>query len=94
MQLIINIATVCRESFIFQVQVLKPLSDTQEMEDKIKHYLRMPYNNGSVSIATENDVQICRIREYVLASNQVQKTKKSPENQPFFFSHPFSDSQV
>jgi len=39
------------------------LSDTQEMEEQIRHLLLMPYDNGSISIATE-DVRISRICEY------------------------------
>lgn len=54
--------TVCRESCIFQVQVMMSLSDTQEMEEQILLLLLTPYNNGSVSIATE-DIEISRIRE-------------------------------
>ncbi|XP_013877695.1 adhesion G-protein coupled receptor G4 [Austrofundulus limnaeus] len=45
------------------------------MEEQIKHYLRMPYNNGSVSIATENDVQICRIL-IVKCKSHTQQTLK------------------
>ncbi|XP_068187778.1 adhesion G-protein coupled receptor G4-like [Antennarius striatus] len=35
-------------------------SDTQEMEERIRDLLLTPYNNGSISIATE-DIQISRI---------------------------------
>ncbi|XP_041864482.1 adhesion G-protein coupled receptor G4-like isoform X2 [Melanotaenia boesemani] len=38
-------------------------SDTQEMEEQIRSILLMPYNNNSISIATE-DVQISRILIY------------------------------
>nr|XP_020506767.1 adhesion G-protein coupled receptor G4-like isoform X1 [Labrus bergylta] len=51
---------VSRESCVFQVQVLTSLSDTQEMEEIIRSLLLPPYNNGSISIATE-DIQISRI---------------------------------
>nr|XP_033502591.1 adhesion G-protein coupled receptor G4 [Epinephelus lanceolatus] len=51
---------VSRESCIFQVQVMMSLSDTQEMEEQIRLLLLTPYNNGSVSIATE-DIEISRI---------------------------------
>ncbi|XP_069001741.1 adhesion G-protein coupled receptor G4 [Embiotoca jacksoni] len=49
-----------RESFVFQIQVMMLLSDTQEIEEQIRRLLLMPYNNGSVSIATE-DIEISRI---------------------------------
>ncbi|CAK6957240.1 adhesion G-protein coupled receptor G4 isoform X1 [Scomber scombrus] len=49
-----------RERCVFQVQVRMSLSDTQEMEEQIRHLLMMPYNNGSIFIATE-DIQISRI---------------------------------
>ncbi|KAK9536428.1 hypothetical protein VZT92_006206 [Zoarces viviparus] len=51
---------VSRESCIFQVRVMMSLSDTQEMEEQIRHLLLVPYNNGSIRIATE-DIQISRI---------------------------------
>ncbi|XP_056254325.1 adhesion G-protein coupled receptor G4 isoform X2 [Seriola aureovittata] len=51
---------VSRESCIFQVQVMMSLSDTQEMEEQLRHLLLMPYYNGSITIATE-DIQISRI---------------------------------
>ncbi|CAG5872189.1 unnamed protein product [Menidia menidia] len=54
---------VTRESFVFQVQVMMLLSDTREMEEQIRDLLLMPYNNGSISIATEN-VEISRICEF------------------------------
>lgn len=38
------------------------LSDTKEMEAQIRELLLLPYDNGSVSIATE-DIQIIRICE-------------------------------
>ncbi|KAM7398262.1 hypothetical protein PAMA_006254 [Pampus argenteus] len=49
-----------RESCVFQVQVMMSLSDTQEMEEQIRHLLLIPYDKGSISIATE-DIQISRI---------------------------------
>ncbi|XP_035807231.1 adhesion G-protein coupled receptor G4 [Amphiprion ocellaris] len=52
--------TVSRKSCVFQVEVVKLQSNTQEMEEQIRQILLMPYNNGSVSIATE-DIQIKRI---------------------------------
>ncbi|XP_071316458.1 adhesion G-protein coupled receptor G4-like isoform X2 [Trachinotus anak] len=55
----INSVTVCRERCVFQVQVMS-LSGTQEMEEQIRHLLLMPYNNGSITIATE-DIKISRI---------------------------------
>ncbi|XP_044077831.1 adhesion G-protein coupled receptor G4 isoform X2 [Siniperca chuatsi] len=51
---------VLRESCIFQVQVMMSLSDTQKMEEQIRYLLLTPYNNGSISIVTE-DIQISRI---------------------------------
>ncbi|XP_076606202.1 uncharacterized protein LOC143332524 [Chaetodon auriga] len=51
---------VSRERCVFQVQVMSPLSDTQEMEEQIRYLLLAPYSNGSISIAAE-DVQINRI---------------------------------
>lgn len=59
---VIHSVTVYREHCVFQVQVRVSLSDTQEMEEQIRHLLMMPYNNGSISIATE-DIQISRICE-------------------------------
>lgn len=50
----------CRASCVFQVQVTMSLSDTQEMEEQIRDLLLLPYNDGSISIATE-DIQIRRI---------------------------------
>ncbi|XP_054586687.2 adhesion G-protein coupled receptor G4 isoform X2 [Nothobranchius furzeri] len=51
--------SISRESFIFQVQVLMPLSD-MEIEKKIRQHLLKPFDYESVSIATE-DIQISRI---------------------------------
>lgn len=48
---------------MFQVQVLKVPPDIQQMEQQIKDLLQVPYDNGSISIATE-DIQIRRICEY------------------------------
>lgn len=47
---------------MFQVQVLMSLTDVPEMEEQIRNLLLTPYNQDSVSIATE-DVQISRICE-------------------------------
>lgn len=58
----INRFIVCRESLIFQVQVLMLFADTQEIEKQIRDLLLMPYNNGSITIATE-DIEISRICE-------------------------------
>ncbi|XP_034746737.1 adhesion G-protein coupled receptor G4-like [Etheostoma cragini] len=53
---------VSRESCIFQVRVMKSLSDSQEMEAQIRSLLLTPYINGSISIATKDkDIQISRI---------------------------------
>ncbi|TDH05214.1 hypothetical protein EPR50_G00139510 [Perca flavescens] len=49
-----------RESCIFQVQVMKSLSDSQEMAEQIRYLLQTPYNSGSISIATK-EIQISRI---------------------------------
>ncbi|KAI9548200.1 hypothetical protein NQZ68_010419 [Dissostichus eleginoides] len=49
-----------RESCIFQVVVMMSQLDTQEIETQIRHLLLTPYNNGLISIATE-DIQISRI---------------------------------
>ncbi|KAM9728985.1 adhesion G-protein coupled receptor G4 [Menidia menidia] len=65
---------ISRESFVFQVQVMMLLSDTLEMEEQIRHLLLMPYNNGSISIATEN-VEISRILEYTCAAETHQTLK-------------------
>eukprot|EP00064_Thunnus_orientalis_P007273 superscaffoldBa00000796_g7293 len=54
------IPKVGRESCVFQVQVMMSLSDTQEMEEQMRYLLLIPYNEGSISIATE-DIQISRI---------------------------------
>ncbi|KAK5858800.1 hypothetical protein PBY51_002915 [Eleginops maclovinus] len=54
------VPSVSRESCIFQVWVMMSQLDTQEIETQIRHLLLTPYNNGSVSIATE-DIQISRI---------------------------------
>ncbi|XP_017276797.3 adhesion G-protein coupled receptor G4 [Kryptolebias marmoratus] len=66
--------TVSRESFIFLVQVLKLLSDTEEMEEQIRHYLDIPFNNGPISIETE-DIQISRILT-VMCNRDTQQTLK------------------
>ncbi|XP_075342884.1 adhesion G-protein coupled receptor G4 [Odontesthes bonariensis] len=51
-----------------------PLSDTQEMEEQIRHLLLMPYNDGSISIATE-DVEISRILKYKCTAEAQQTLK-------------------
>ncbi|XP_039633907.1 adhesion G-protein coupled receptor G4 [Perca fluviatilis] len=51
---------VSRESCIFQVRVMKSLSDSQEMAEQIRYLLQTPYNSGSISIATK-EIQISRI---------------------------------
>ncbi|MED6258580.1 hypothetical protein ATANTOWER_009358, partial [Ataeniobius toweri] len=51
---------VSRERFIFQVQVSMQQSDMQEIGNQIRHCLLIPFDNGSVSIVTE-DVQISPI---------------------------------
>ncbi|CAJ1063563.1 adhesion G-protein coupled receptor G4 [Xyrichtys novacula] len=60
---VINSLSSCRESCVFQVQVMMSLSDTQEMEELIRFLLQMPYDNGSISVATE-DIEISRILIY------------------------------
>ncbi|KAK2828158.1 hypothetical protein Q5P01_019192 [Channa striata] len=47
-------------SCVFQVQVMTLPSDTQQMENQIRDLLLQPFNNGSISIKTE-DIQITRI---------------------------------
>ncbi|XP_034406091.1 adhesion G-protein coupled receptor G4 [Cyclopterus lumpus] len=65
---------VSRESCIFQVRVMASLSDSQEMEEQIRDRLLTPYNNGSISIATE-DIQIRQI--LILKCNaETQQTRK------------------
>ncbi|KAF3841062.1 hypothetical protein F7725_006924 [Dissostichus mawsoni] len=49
-----------KESCIFQVLVMMSQLDTQEIETQIRHLLLTPYNNGLISIATE-DIEISRI---------------------------------
>ncbi|XP_074468028.1 adhesion G-protein coupled receptor G4 isoform X2 [Sebastes fasciatus] len=66
--------TVCRESCVFQVRVMMSLSDTQEMEEQIRYLLLTPYNNGSISIATE-DIQISRIL-IVQCNAETHQTRK------------------
>ncbi|KAG7220093.1 hypothetical protein INR49_008987 [Caranx melampygus] len=51
---------VSRVSCVFQVHVLMSLSDSQEMEEQIRGLLLLPYDDGSVTIATE-DIEISRI---------------------------------
>ncbi|XP_074528571.1 adhesion G-protein coupled receptor G4 [Halichoeres trimaculatus] len=51
---------VSRESCVFQVQVMMSSSDTQEMEELIRGLLLEPYDNGAISVATE-DIQISQI---------------------------------
>ncbi|XP_047186405.1 adhesion G-protein coupled receptor G4 [Scophthalmus maximus] len=51
---------VSRESCIFQVQVMMSHSDTQEMEELIRHLLSLPYDNGSITLETQ-DIKISRI---------------------------------
>ncbi|TNN88606.1 Adhesion G-protein coupled receptor G4 [Liparis tanakae] len=63
-----------RESCVFQVRVTTSLSDTQEMEEQIRDRLLTPYDNGSISIATE-DIEIRRI--LILECNaSTQHTRK------------------
>lgn len=50
-------------SCIFQVQVTTAPSHVQEVEQQIEELLLVPYNNGSVSIATD-DIHIRRICEW------------------------------
>ncbi|XP_030602137.1 adhesion G-protein coupled receptor G4-like [Archocentrus centrarchus] len=48
-------------SCVFQVHV-RMQSDVQDMEEKIRHLLLRPYNNGSISIhLEEEDIEISRI---------------------------------
>lgn len=54
--------TVHRVSCVSQIQILKAPSDIQEMEQQIKDLLQGPYDNGSITIVTE-DIQIRRICE-------------------------------
>ncbi|XP_040006974.1 adhesion G-protein coupled receptor G4 [Xiphias gladius] len=56
----VHIYRVARESCIFQVQVMMSPSDTQKIEEQIRHLLLLPYNNASITIATE-DIKISRI---------------------------------
>lgn len=49
-------------SCVFQIRVTASLTDPQEMEAQIRDLLLLPYDNGSVSIATE-DIHIIRICE-------------------------------
>ncbi|XP_034539462.1 adhesion G-protein coupled receptor G4 [Notolabrus celidotus] len=49
-----------RESCVFQVQVMMSPMDTQEMEELIRVLLLVPYDNGSITLETE-DIQISRI---------------------------------
>lgn len=51
-------------SCVFQIRVTTSLNDPQEMEAQIRDLLLLPYDNGSVSIATEDIhiIQICECR--------------------------------
>uniref|UniRef100_UPI0037E99C34 adhesion G-protein coupled receptor G6 n=1 Tax=Semicossyphus pulcher TaxID=241346 RepID=UPI0037E99C34 len=49
-----------KESCVFRVQCTMSLSETHEMEELIRALLLMPYDNGSISIETQ-DIQISRI---------------------------------
>lgn len=51
-----------RVSCVFQIRVTTSLNDPQETEAQIRDLLLLPYDNGSVSIATE-DIQIIQICE-------------------------------
>ncbi|XP_076025220.1 adhesion G-protein coupled receptor G4 [Genypterus blacodes] len=62
------------ESCVFQVKVLASPSDTPETETRLQHLLEAPYNNGSISVATE-DVQINRILIFECSAH-VQHTRK------------------
>nr|XP_057943030.1 adhesion G-protein coupled receptor G4 isoform X2 [Doryrhamphus excisus] len=66
--------TVSRESFIFQVEVKMWLTDPQQVEQQIRDLLLVPYNQGSVSIETE-DIEICRILN-VTCQPESQQTRR------------------
>ncbi|XP_028322799.1 adhesion G-protein coupled receptor G4-like isoform X2 [Gouania willdenowi] len=51
---------VSREGCVFQLQVITPSLNAQEMEEQIRQLLMAPYKNGSVSIVTEG-IEISRI---------------------------------
>ncbi|XP_075875951.1 adhesion G-protein coupled receptor G4-like [Nelusetta ayraudi] len=53
-------SAVGRMSCVFQIRVTASLTDPEEMEAQIRDLLLLPYDNGSVSIATE-DIHIIRI---------------------------------
>lgn len=57
-----GVSTVGRASCVFQIRVTTSLNDPQEMEAQIRDLLLLPYDNGSISIETE-DIQIIQICE-------------------------------
>ncbi|KAM9788602.1 adhesion G-protein coupled receptor G4-like [Neosynchiropus ocellatus] len=70
-----TIHTSCsRESCVFQVQVMMSHAHTEEMEAQIRTLLMMPYDNGSISIATE-DIQISRILSFMCGAESLKTLK-------------------
>ncbi|XP_054907233.1 adhesion G-protein coupled receptor G4 [Poeciliopsis prolifica] len=64
---------VSRESFVFQVQVLTHL-DQSEIENQIRNCLQSPYDNGLFSI-TADDIRICPI-PVIQCAAEAQQTLK------------------
>ncbi|XP_028277226.1 adhesion G-protein coupled receptor G4 isoform X2 [Parambassis ranga] len=71
----VSIHNVSRESCIFQIQVMKLLSDAKEMKEKIQRFLLAPYNNGSITIETEDSIQIRHILNFK-CSTETHQTRK------------------
>ncbi|KAM8898096.1 adhesion G-protein coupled receptor G6 [Spinachia spinachia] len=72
---------VSRESCIFQVRVMMSMSDTQEIEEQIRHLLLEPYSDGSISMATE-DVQISQIL-ILMCNSETRLTRRGLFEWPY-----------
>ncbi|CAF92807.1 unnamed protein product [Tetraodon nigroviridis] len=75
---------VSRVRCMFQVQILKAPADIQETEQQIKDLLQVPFNNGTVSIATEG-IQIRRISDSGACCSGEFSASKAGTEKPGFF---------